>query len=426
MKVLLYATANSPRLQYACDFIFKEMMGIGYSITTSLQEFINSKDAKLNYSLYADESSFTLTPVRLLFEKSIAPQTIECFEINGHTAFYKTAPCDFPFDIFAASFYLLSRYEEYLPHQKDIYGRYGHENSLAFKQGFLHLPLINIWVKHFAAALQIKFPMLAVTWPAFKFIPTYDIDIAYSYKHKGFVRNLGGFIKSPSFNRLKVICGFKKDPFDTYKKLDFLHQKFQLKPVYFFLLAASRTRFDKNIAPGTKAMVALVQQHAKKYTTGIHPSWQSGNGTAILKSEISRLQTLTGSPVNISRQHYIRFNLPEGYQRLLSAGITAEYSMGYGSINGFRASTANAFWWFNLKKNEVSNLRVHPFCFMEANALYEQHLTPDEAFKEMLQYLKICKKTNGALITIWHNHMIGTDKLYHGWGKMYEAFLQEI
>src|SRR5204863_517356 len=83
-----------------------------------------------------------IEPCGLLFETGVMEHAIKWFEVNGsredksYKAFFKTAG-DYPFDIFAASFYLLSRYEEYLPHQKDIYGRYAHQNSLAFKENVL-------------------------------------------------------------------------------------------------------------------------------------------------------------------------------------------------------------------------------------------------------------------------------------------------
>ena len=41
-----------------------------------------------------------------------------------------------------------------------MYGRYAHENSLAFKEGFLNQPLINLWLKDFKDALKKKFPKL--------------------------------------------------------------------------------------------------------------------------------------------------------------------------------------------------------------------------------------------------------------------------
>jgi hypothetical protein len=92
----------------------------------------------------------------LHFEDSIKEQNISCFEHNGFKEFFKTTG-DYPFDIFAASFYLLVRYEEYLSHKKDMYGRYAHENSLAFKEGFLNFPLINIWIEDFKKYLKQKF-----------------------------------------------------------------------------------------------------------------------------------------------------------------------------------------------------------------------------------------------------------------------------
>ena len=281
-------------------------------------------------------------------------------------------------------------------------------------------------MKDLVAAIQNKFPSFTILLSPFTFIPTYDIDIAYAYKHKGLARNLGGFLKSPSLERIKVLSGFGKDPFDTYDWLNALHKKFKLKPVYFFLVAANNGLYDKNILPAKKAMRQLVKNHVKKYSLGIHPSWKSGDDDTLLKKEKQQLEAMSESAIVASRQHYIRFNLPQGYRRLLEAGITDDYSMGYGSINGFRASVAASFNWYDLEQEEETGLRIHPFCFMEANSFYEQKLTAAKAFEELMQYYTICKKVNGTLITIWHNNFLGADKLYKGWGEMYESFLNKI
>jgi hypothetical protein len=427
MTLLLYSTTCTSRLQYTCNFIFKELLNINFDITSNIEEFKSHDGVKINYSHKTiDERELHISPVDLLFQQNITPQKIDFFEINGKKAFFKTQLSDFPFDIFAASFYLLSRYEEYLPHQKDTYGRYAHENSLAFKEGFLDIPLINIWVNDFVSAIQNKFLLFTIHHSPFTFIPTYDIDIAYSYKHKGFVRNVGGFLKSPSLERIRVSCDLKKDPFDTYDWLNTLHEKFIFKPVYFFLVAAQNSLYDKNILPDNKAMWQLVNNHAKKYAIGLHPSWQSGDKKSLLKKEKKQLEIMGKKAITSSRQHYIRFNLPEGYRSLLEAGFTDDYSMGYGSINGFRASVASSFNWFDLEKNEETGLRIHPFCYMEANSYHEQKMTADKAFEELMHYFTICKDVNGTLITIWHNHMVGPDKLYRGWGEMYDKFLQTI
>ena len=187
--MLLYTEYITPRLSYVLNFISKELFDAPVVTTTNKEEFIEYGLPKLNYSTFElSEEDFFIQSTSLLFQKSISVQEIECFEFNYNKAFFQTNG-DFPFDIFAATFYLISRYEEYLPHQKDGYGRYPHTASLAFREGFLRIPLINIWLQEFRKALQKKFPSLLFRHPSFKFIPTYDIDIAYSYLHKGWKRS---------------------------------------------------------------------------------------------------------------------------------------------------------------------------------------------------------------------------------------------
>lgn len=427
--ILIYAHISSPRLQYSCNFIFKELLGLNCTITIDSEEFKNYEGVCINYSATAiKEKEFRIDNCSLLFETEIKEQDFYCFNTNGYKALFKTVNSDFSFDILAATFYLISRYEEYLPHTKDLYGRYAHENSLAFKEGFLHLPLLNIWAKDCIAAIKEKFPpgdyLYKAQYSKFRFKPTYDIDIAYSYKHKGLLRNIGGYFKSPSVERIKVLLRFQKDPFDSYTWLHELHQQNKLQPIYFFLVAEENSIYDKNILPVKDAMWQLISRHAKKYPVGIHPSWQSGDVFTLLKKEKKYLEEVSEKQVTISRQHYIRFNLPEGYQKLIEAGITEDYSMGYGSINGFRASVATSFFWYDLKNEKQTDLRIHPFCFMDANSYYEQHFSASQAYEELLDYYTVCKEVNGTLITIWHNNFLGTAKEFYGWREMYEKFIR--
>jgi len=434
--VLIYSHISSPRFQYACSLIFRELMGIEISISINSEEFKGHGGPKINYSnAEISPGEFWIKPHPLLFENDIKEQSIECFETNKYKAFFKTGTGNFPFDIFAASFYLVSRYEEYLPHEKDSYGRYGHKNSLAFKEGFLDLPLINNWIADLAIKLNQHFfhgakgTIFNTQYAIFSFKPTYDIDIAYSYKHKGLLRNIGGFLKSPSAERIQVLTTSKKDPFDSYEWLNGLQQQYSLKPLYFFLVAEKNSRYDKNILPHKDAMWKLVRQHAKKYSIGLHPSWQSGDDPGLIKKELEQLNAMAqaaGSITTLSRQHYIRFNLPEGYQRLIDSGITDDYSMGYGSINGFRASIASSFFWYDLQKEQQTALRIHPFCYMDANSYYEQKLSPQQAYEELMHYYKVCKEADGTLITIWHNNFLGTGAAYKGWKEIYEQFIAQV
>ena len=126
-----------------------------------------------------------------------------------------------------------------------------------------------------------------------------------------------------------------------------------------------------------------------------------------------------------SRQHFIRLNLPQTYRHLIAAGVQKDFSMGYGTINGFRASVASSFYWYDLEKEETTGLMVFPFCFMDANAFYEEKLAPHQALAELMRFYQIIKQVNGMMVTIWHNNFLGTAQLFKGWKEVYEIFLKD-
>jgi hypothetical protein len=417
-QLIVYTPHSSPRVDYIFSTLLKALGLQTFIITTDKILFQNSSHAKINYSTNRiTDNEFWIQPVSLLYENDIKAPEIVCFKFGETKAFFETHDSDFPFDIFAASFYLISRYEEYLPYKKDVYGRYAHQNSLAYKTDFLKVPLVNVWLKEFRKLLSTRFPSLTLHPKPFTFRPTYDIDIAFSYLHKGAVRNLGGFIKSMWSSewalvkeRMNVLFGKQQDPFDSYRFLNELHKTHHFKPIYFFLIAQQNKDYDKNILPQKEAMKNLIKQHSEQYDVGIHPSWQSNDNPELLKQEIDALQNITGKPIKKNRQHYIKMELPETYRRLLHAGITEDYSMGYGSINGFRASFCLPHLWYDLQKEEATALTIFPFCYMDANSYYEQHYSSEEAL----------------FITIWHNHFLGTDKMFTGWRESYKTMIEKI
>jgi hypothetical protein len=430
--MLFYSASITSRLRYIVDVLF-EVVGIEqYELTTDIDAYKGFIGPKINYSSATiTEQELWIEPVLLLFQEDIKSQPLKVFQWKDYPAFYKTAG-DLPFDLFAASFYLISRYEEYLPHQLDMYGRYAHENSLAFKHNFLQLPLVNLWLKEFVLLLKQKFPSLSIAPQPFSYIPTYDIDIAWSYLNKGIVRNAGGFVRSLLIGkwaeiaeRIRVLRRGQNDPFNSYSWLNDVNERANRTPIYFFLVAKSNKGYDKNILPTNKNYRELIKSHAADYAIGIHPSWQSGDKPDLLQEEIDCLKSITAKHINKSRQHYIRMKLPDTYRRLIESGITEDYSMGYGSINGFRASYCLPYKWYDLEKEEVTPLSIYPFCYMEANSYYEQRYSAQQALEEMEHYYKVTKDVNGLLITIWHNHFLGTDPMFEGWKEVYEEFLRK-
>ena len=431
--LLLHSKSITPRLQYIVNFFSQELFDEPIALTSSKPFYVNYDGPKINYHFQElCDNEFLISPVPLLFETDIRPQDTSCFEINFHKAFFQTTG-DMHFDIFAATFYLLSRYEEYLPHENDVHGRFSHVGSLAFREDFLHQPLVNIWLQEFKIALASKFPELEFRGKQFANVITYDVDIAYSYKYKGLMRNLGGTVRSILNGewklvreRWQVLFNLKKDPFDCFEWLDALHLYCRIKPYYFFLLARKPSLYDKNVSTSARPFRELVEYYSSTYHVGIHPSWQSGDDPTLLKEEIEWLEVVGEKKVRASRQHYLRFSLPETYRRLIHEGIEKEFSMGYGTTNGFRASVSVPFNWYDLERETETDLTIFPFCFMDANAFYETKSSPKEAYEELMRYYDIVKKVNGMFITLWHNHLLGTDSRTAGWNQMFELFMREV
>ena len=425
--MVIYSSAVSLRLQYIVSFI-ESVIGQRIFIIYDKEAFLDYNTEKINYSdEEIGESIYQIKPHPLLFQKNIVPIDIKVSACRNNPCFFNNEEDNHGFDLFAAIFYLISRYEEYLTNEPDIYGRFDYKNAFAYKNNFLTIPLVNLWIIDLADRLSIK----RTNTQSPLFIPTYDIDIAYSYKHQSIVKNVGGFFKTlikgdidQVIEQANVYSGKAKDPFDTYDWLNKLHAEYNLSPIYFFLLAQKRGLYDKNINPTSNGMQSLIKEHAKNYSVGIHPSWQSGDEESLLTQEIELLKSTINGKCIISRQHYIRMTLPQTYRLLIKNGIKEDYSMGYGSINGFRASVASPFYWYDLEKEEITNLLIHPFCYMDANSYFEQHLSTEEAGKELEYYYTLVKKVEGQMITIFHNHFLTDQPQWKPWKEMYERFLK--
>ena len=421
---IVFTQHITPRLEY----IVKTILGNDAIITRDVLKFSNASLQKINYSsTNFNEESLWIIPHGLLEQTTIETIDITCFEWNGLKAFFKTNGT-LPFDILAASFYLLTRYEEYIgDNKKDAYGNYHHTNSIAFKENFLHLPLINLWLRGIEKQYRLQIPN-----SKFQIIPTYDVDIAYAYKHHSIIKNIGGFIKDiihkrATFKeRFAVLWNYKKDPYDIFNWLHQLHTEYKLHPIYFFLLAKKRSDYDKNNLPKSKGILALIKQTSATYKTGIHPSFVSNSNANILAKEIKSLQNIIGKQVTISRQHYLQLSFPKTYETLTQKGIQEDYTLGYGTSNGFRASYTKPFLWYHLKEEKQTNLLLRPFCYMDANSIFEQELSPENALEEMQQYYNTVKQVNGEFIFIMHNHFLAHQEQWKPWANVYKAFLKSI
>lgn len=424
----IFSPHISSRLRYIVAELFKESA----VLTDNVEVYLSKEGPCINYSNHSISKGIQVIPVALLKETKINKQEIQINRWQDLPVFFSGSG-DMPFDIFAASFYLLSRYEEYLDHEKDQYDRYDHKNSLAQQHNFLEIPLIDYWMLALEKQIQKIYPAYHLPVREFVVQPTYDIDIAYRFRYASPYKNIRGYFTDLLMGRFDALMersaiysGKQKDSYDIYNWLDELHKQYALQPYYFFLVAEKQKGYDKNVDPYTKGMRELISEHAKRYRIGIHPSIQSNSDTACLEREIKLLSYHAHHPIRYSRQHYLKLQLPETYYQLTAAGIQQDHSMGYGAANGFRASTSYPFFWYDLAKEQTTSLQIIPFCYMDSTAIFHERLNAEMAMERMGYFSRTVRKVNGVFSYIMHNHFLTEQQEWIMWHNMYETFLKTI
>lgn len=430
--MLIYTTKITNRIKYIFKVYFEELLGVKYSFTTIKEDFEAYEGIKFSYADQALGNELFFCSGNLLFENNIHEIDFKFIDFESNTAICPTfnKRSALPFDPFSAGFYLITRYEEYLPYIKDQYERFSANQSLAYQKYFLKKPMINIWAIAISKIIKENFSDFKPKTRKFKIIPTIDIDCAYAFKLKGVIRSIGGYLKSIKeinfkdiIERTAVLSGFQKDHFDTFDYQFEIHSKYNLNPIY-FVLFAEYGDFDKNIHVNNQKFQSLIKMLEDNAEVGIHPSYASNTDPKILKKEITNLSKVLNRQITKSRQHFLKLSFPHTYRNLIDLDITDDYTMGYASEIGFRASICNSFNFYDLEMEVETNLRIHPFAFMEGTLRDYLSINSNRALDYIKPLIDEVKEVNGTFICLWHNESLSNQRRWVGWQEVYEEMIK--
>ncbi len=410
--ISVFSPQISPRIRYIFKLLLGELIGDEPLFTTSPEEFGTIRGPKINYSKNPEYGGLFFEAHGLLTEKDILNQELvfpEGDHSYGFFAVYNKQSAMI-FDPFAASFYLVTRYEEYLPFVRDEYGRFQAVESLAWKKGFLDKPVVNIWAGMIAEKIKQKWPSWQAKGTKYRFIPTIDINAAWQYKRKGFFRTVAGVANSLSdFNfgqaadRIRVVSNRRPDPFDTYDAQLALNKKYGLDTIYFVLFADYDTN-DRNTPVGNRHFRILIKTLADYCRIGIHTSFASLKSTEKLDQEFRRLSAVLNKDVNMTRQHFHVLNMPLTYRGFVNRDVENDYSMGYAVTPGFRAGICSPFNFYDLDFEVETPMKIWPFALVDKGL--EQGFDLEGSFGRIIREVKA---VNGTLITLWNNESLLAD-----------------
>jgi hypothetical protein len=426
--VKIYSSIDSPRLRYISGIILGEILGLPWDIITDKRKL--GKHPVINYSDDKISGSFRISPSGLLFEKEIIPQNIEMGDWNGLPVFYLAkSASDIPFDIFAASFFLVSRYEEYLKSEHDKHDRFMASSSIAFKKGFLDKPIIDLWARELAKAILHVFPNLVFRRNDYRAILTIDTDQPFALLGKNIFRSIGGFFREKDGlpgnvgERYRIMTKEEKDPYDVF---DYMIENIQGNEVdtRFFFPVGDRSQFDRNPSWKNEEYRHLINKISSRYQTGLHPSYVAGGDGSLVAAEARRLHTIIGKEILQSRFHFIRLLMPNSYVNVIKAGIVEDYSMGYPDEPGFRAGIARPYFFYNISEDIQTNLKIIPFQVMDGTLDDYKKLDPEGSKEVILKIISETRKVGGLFVSIWHNTSLLDTKERKEWREVFEFMIR--
>jgi hypothetical protein len=427
--ILIYTDNITSRVHYTIDLVFKVVLNTSFNLTTSKEEFTNSKLPKIAYINQNEGFEIFIKANRLLFEtdiKTSLPAAEKSYV--DFPKFYKSNANDFlGYDIFAMVFYFATRYEEYLKTDLDEHQRFLAENSLAYNYNCLQIPFINIAIAQFADLLKQKFSNLIFKKREFNFLSTIDIDNAFAFANKGFQRNVGGFLKdifNLKFNqiakRVESNLNEKKDPYNTFHLINSLSNETKTA-LHYFVLIGDYSAYDKNPHYKTKGFRDLLKGLANENSIGLHPSYNSFNHPENIDIEKKRLEGIIEKKITSARCHFLRISFPDTYRHFINVGITDDFTMIYASQSGYRTGLCVPYKWFDLQKNESANLTIHPSTIMEGTLRDYNKYSPEKATEVISQLLDQSKKQGGEFVSVWHNDSFVPSQ--KNWIEVYKKLL---
>lgn len=340
-------------------------------------------------------------------------------------------------DIIASSYFLLSRYEEIQKRDiRDKHGRFPGKESLPYKAGFIHRPiveeygkLLRHWLRKACVRIPEPQPELQKIWL------THDVDAPF------FCRSLRNIcretLKGIGFRKaLKLYQGpLEKDPYYTFPWM--LEQDSLVKNrfgdrchILFFLKAGGRHANDKpHYQVRSHDIQKLLHLFKKnKALLGLHSSYEAGIYPDLIPEEKMRLEhDWKLENIHLNRHHYLASREPEDLTKLIRAGITDDFTMGYADVSGFRLGTCRPVKWINPMTRQLTSLTLHPLSVMDCTLSESQYmgLSPDEAYQYCAGLVREIRQHRGEIVWLWHNtSFAGTESDYHK--KLYVRLLNEL
>ena len=341
----------------------------------------------------------------------------------------------FNLDIVAATFFMLSRYEEIINDTRDKYKRFPANESVAYKQGFLEQPIVDELGLILRSWIQYLLPDWRPEKGTSKVILTHDIDFIRTLPNMRkmlrtfFVNvkseNLAHSIRNIHNTLLQEKNDLARSPY--LQNIDKIVQSSLnngLKSIFFF--KASNASFYDSGYDISHTVLKDTFEHIKDagFEIGLHPGYYTHKNIKWLKREKDNLENQINTNVLHCRQHYMRFEPSVTWKCQQKAGFKFDHTLSYVLHPGFRCGTCRPFKPFDLEEKKEMDITEIPLIIMDSTLRVYKKYSPSLAKAKIIDLAKKCDAVEGTFTLLWHNTSFSGN--WMEWGHMYTSVLPEI
>jgi peptidoglycan/xylan/chitin deacetylase (PgdA/CDA1 family) len=414
---------------FGLDAVYAEHAGDRFEIrfqgkvlTVDCDFFRLNKPVWLQPDSLKGEPAKDWTDVRRTLDARLLSRSIPV--LWGQEGFVRTAQGNghLNLDVFGSIFFLLSRYEEVASAQRDEYGRFPAEASLAVRRGFLHRPLVDEYVEILWSAMLNVWPRLTRKHTSGKMWVTCDVDEPY----ERWIRNpwllaqgIGGALLrkrslSGAVTRIRNAWFSRqgKYQYDPHWTFDWYMNRLEengCKGAFYFIPTSGKTRYDCMYSLAEQRMQALLKSISDRgHEIGMHGSFKTFQDGALLARERKTLIDAcrsAGAVADVSgnRQHYLRWDAGQTADHLDNAGFEYDTSGGFPYHPGFRYGTARSFPMWSWVRQAPLKLRQRPLMLLESAVINSLNLGYTAEAFDAMKSIKNAALRYGDFTLIWHN-----------------------
>lgn len=304
-------------------------------------------------------------------------------------------------DLIYNTFFFISRAEEVINKQRDEHGRFAAAYSVLGEHNRLMVPTLDEYARLVMKAVGQPLPPSGFS----HIYLTHDIDTIAHYRH---LRGaLGGLWRGEWRQVLRSWRDIEDDPAYTFPWLVEQDSRVPLAEKIYFVKHSFGKGYDypqyNHHSPDAHRLRKFLEWN--KVTIGWHSSYY---GVGSIEQRSKRRDELS-----VHRSHYLNCSI-ENMRKLVSLGITDDYTMGFADQAGFRLQTSRAVLWIDPERMQLTELVLHPLIIMDVTLSSKNYmaLDQDEANYVCQQLIDKVRMHNGDLCLLWHNTSINqTD--YH-------------